>query len=262
MAEDVWHHDLGEGAEAERLRLMSTILDPSSRGHLATLPVQSDWRCLEIGAGNGSLSQWLAGRLRPPRKVRATDIATDDLMAGIESPTLDVAQLDVVADGLPSKAYDLVLIRALLHHLPERMDVLAAMVDAVRPGGWMFVQEPDLHPTLTVEPEGQAQFWREFLAWAASHRIDYHVGRKVAPRLQELGCERITVEGHTCSTRVGRRSRGGGGWGSPRWRRGCSTRKARDKQRLGEFFTLNEDPTYWTWTICFTAVTAQRPRST
>ena len=129
------------------------------------------------------------------------------------------------------------------------------------PGGWLFVQEPDFHPTLTVEPAGQAQFWRDFLAWAASHRIDYQVGRKVAPRLQELGCERISVEGHTMQY-------AGGSAYAQWWRLGVAEVAQKmldeggaDEERLSEFFTLNEDPTYWTWTICFTAVTAQRPRS-
>lgn len=36
---------------------------------------------------------------------------------------------------------------------------------------------------------------------------------------------------------------------------------AADEQRLDEFFMLDEDPTYWSWTVCFTAVTAQRPQS-
>ena len=58
MAEYVWHHDLK--GEAERLRLMSDLLDPSSEFHLRRIGVGTGWRCLEVGAGNGSLSKWLA----------------------------------------------------------------------------------------------------------------------------------------------------------------------------------------------------------
>jgi SAM-dependent methyltransferase len=258
VAKYVWQHDLGDGEEVKRLRLMSGLLDPTSQAQLAKVPVEPDWRCIEIGAGNGSLSQWLAGRLRPPGKVEATDIAAD-LMRGIESPTLDVAELDVVKDGLPSKACDLVMARALLHQLPERMEVIAAIVDAVRPGGWVFIQEPDFHPTMTVEPESQAQFWRDFLKWAASQQIDYFVGHKVAPRLQELGCEYINVEGHTMQYQ-------GGSAFAEWWRLAIAEVAQRmidqggpGKDALDAFFKLNQDPTYWTWTICFTAVTARRP---
>jgi 2-polyprenyl-3-methyl-5-hydroxy-6-metoxy-1,4-benzoquinol methylase len=80
----VWQHGLD--GERERLRLMSDILDPSSRFHLKRVGVTAGWRCIEIGAGNGSLSQWLAERVGPTGHVTATDIHTD-LMDGIARPT-------------------------------------------------------------------------------------------------------------------------------------------------------------------------------
>ena len=57
----VWQHELK--GEPERLRMMSDVLDPASRGHLERIGVVEGWRCLEIGAGNGSISQWLAKRV-------------------------------------------------------------------------------------------------------------------------------------------------------------------------------------------------------
>jgi len=44
---------------------MSELLDPSSEFHLMRIGVATSWRCLEIGASNGSLSQWLATRVGP-----------------------------------------------------------------------------------------------------------------------------------------------------------------------------------------------------
>jgi 2-polyprenyl-3-methyl-5-hydroxy-6-metoxy-1,4-benzoquinol methylase len=182
MTEYVWQHELR--GEAERLRVMSEILDPACRDHLARLPLASDWRCVEIGAGNGSLSEWLATRLGDGGRIIATDIAPE-LMQGLSRDNLDVRAPDIVEDGLEPAAFDLVVTRALLHHLPERTEVMTAMVRALRPGGWMFIMEPDFYPTLIVEPEGQASFWRDLLGWSAQKQIDYFVGRKVAPR---LGC--------------------------------------------------------------------------
>jgi len=174
---------------------MSAILDPSCRDHLSRLPIGADWRCIEIGAGNRSLSAWLATKVGAKGKVIATDL-NPDLMSGIATDTLEIRGLDVVKDGLEESTYDLVVMRALLHHLPERMDVIATMARALRPGGFVFIQEPDFYPTLIVEPEDQATFWRDFLAWSQAKQIDYHVGRKVAPRLQDLGVEVTTSEGH------------------------------------------------------------------
>ena len=100
----VWQHELK--GEPERLRMMSDVLDPASRGHLERIGVVEGWRCLEIGAGNGSLSQWLAKRVGPTGKVIASDINVD-LMRGIATDNLDVCRLDVVKDEAPGAPFDL-----------------------------------------------------------------------------------------------------------------------------------------------------------
>jgi ubiquinone/menaquinone biosynthesis C-methylase UbiE len=256
MSEYVWQHDLK--GEADRLRLMSDLLDPSSRFHLAQTGVTTGWRCLEIGAGNGSLSQWLAQRVGPSGHVIATDIHTD-LMQGIAGGNLEVRQFDAVHDEPPEAPYDLVAIRALLHHLPERRAVVARMVRWLKPGGWLFVHEPDFYPTWTVEPPSQKQFWEQFIQWASSHQIDYYVGRKIPAWLQAERLLDISSEGHAILYN------GGSGFAAW-WDSGI--REVADKlQREGgvspatldEFLRLYRDPSYWTTTIAFTATTARSP---
>ncbi len=256
MTEYVWQHDL-EG-ERERLRLMSDLLDPSSEFHLIRTGVTTGWRCLEIGAGNGSLSQWLAQRVGPAGHVIATDIRTD-LMEGIAGGNLEVRKFDVVHDEPPGAPYDLVAIRALLHHLPERHAVVSRMAAWLKPGGWLFVQEPDFYPSSTVEPPSQNHFWEQFIQWATTHHIDYYVGRKIPAWLQAEGLLNINSEGHA--------SLYNGGSGFAAWWV-YGIREVADKLQseggvshatLDEFFAFYRNPTYWTTTIAFMATTAQRP---
>ena len=49
-----------EAAEDQRLSLLEQIYDPGSRRRRQI--VQPGWRCLEIGAGRGSMALWLADR--------------------------------------------------------------------------------------------------------------------------------------------------------------------------------------------------------
>ena len=65
MAEYVLDHHL-EGERA-RLALMSKLLDPMHRRHIESLGVAPGSRALEVGAGNGSISAWLAERVGPGR---------------------------------------------------------------------------------------------------------------------------------------------------------------------------------------------------
>lgn len=256
MSGYVWQHDLT--GEADRLRLMSRLLDPSSRFHLARIGVAEGWRCLEVGAGNGSLSQWLAREVGPTGRVLATDLHPD-LMQGIAGGNLAVQALDVVHDEPPGAPFDLVAVRALLHHLPERRRVVARMADWLKPGGWLFVQEPDFYPTWTVEPPSQNQLWKAFIRWAASHGIDYYVGRRIPRWLQEEGLGAIASEGHAILYN-------GGSAFAQWWDLGLrevasqlTSEGGVSPAALEEFFALARDPAYWTTTIAFTATTGRKP---
>jgi ubiquinone/menaquinone biosynthesis C-methylase UbiE len=58
-----------EASESERLGLIERQYDPLSRRHLATLGIRRGWRCLEVGAGHGSVAEWLAEQVGPQGKV-------------------------------------------------------------------------------------------------------------------------------------------------------------------------------------------------
>jgi 2-polyprenyl-3-methyl-5-hydroxy-6-metoxy-1,4-benzoquinol methylase len=257
MSTYLWQHQLA--GESERLRMMSDVLDPSSRYHLERIGVSEGWRCLEIGAGNGSLSQWLAKQVGQTGKVVATDINVD-LMRGVVAPNLEVRRFDVVNDDPVDPPYDLIVVRALLHHLPERRAVVSRLVTWLAPGGFVMLEEPDFYPTWTVEPATQKQFWSDFVNWAALHQIDYYVGRKVAPWLAEDGMTDIAAEGHTIVHN--------GGSEFAQWWVSSIAEVADALQKeagvsnvvLDEFYDLYRDPRYWTMIIAFTATTARRPR--
>ena len=61
-----------EAAEHQRLSQLEQIYDPGSRRRRQI--VQPGWRCLEIGAGRGSMAVWLAEQVGPSGEVVATDI--------------------------------------------------------------------------------------------------------------------------------------------------------------------------------------------
>jgi hypothetical protein len=54
------------------------------------------------------------------------------------------AQDLTAGDPIPGAPYDLVYTRLLLFHLPQRVDVLARLWEAVAPGGHLLVQDFDL----------------------------------------------------------------------------------------------------------------------
>src|SRR5215472_18255525 len=73
----------------ERLSVLQAVFDPGTIRHLAHLNIQSGWNCLEVGAGAGSIAEWLCRTVGPRGRVLATDIDTR-LLHTIDFPQLEV----------------------------------------------------------------------------------------------------------------------------------------------------------------------------
>ena len=91
-----------------------------------------------MGAGGGSVTEWLCKPVGSDGQVTAIDLNTRfvDLL---DYENLEVHELNVVTDDLLLEEYDLVHSRFMLAHLPERDSVLVKMIQALRPGRWMLV---------------------------------------------------------------------------------------------------------------------------
>ncbi|MEV0672824.1 methyltransferase domain-containing protein [Mycobacterium sp. NPDC050441] len=180
--------------ERERLRLLESIGDPRTIRAFDTVGVGPGWHCLEVGAGEGSIARWLGGRVGPTGRVVAADLDPrflDDLPAlGIE-----VRRCDITRDEIESAAYDLVHCRVLLVHMIDPLAVLGRMAAALRPGGWLVVEEPDYSTVQSLTPDHPAtagfhSYLRardEFLV--AAQVMDLHYGARLPSDVDVLGLE-------------------------------------------------------------------------
>jgi SAM-dependent methyltransferase len=142
-----------EPETADRFDGLEQAFDPVSIGHLQRLGVGSGARCLEIGAGSGSIARWLAGQVGPAGKVLATDL--DARWCRHDgSPQLEIRQLDLVADPIPEGPWDVVHERLVLQHVPERLDVLDRLVASLAPGGWILIEDFDTAEVRTTDRGG------------------------------------------------------------------------------------------------------------
>ncbi len=62
--------------------------------------------------------------------------------------------LDLVAQPIPLGAWDVIHERLVLQHIPERLDVLSRLVDALAPGGVLLVEDFDTGEVRTVDRSG------------------------------------------------------------------------------------------------------------
>ena len=248
------HHLEGEGS---RLALMSRLLDPMHRRYIESLGVGPGARALEVGCGNGSISAWLAERVAPGGRAVAMDL--DLSLVDVRAPGLELQQGDIVAGPVDPGGFDLVTARAVLHHVTDVDAAMRNLVACLAPGGSILLIEPDFLPVSVAEPPEVRAFWDGWLAWSRDQGIDYHVGRKLAPRLAALGLEQVAG---TAETAV---YNGASPW-ADYWTQTVTELRdllvnsgTLDDQRVEWFLAQCADPRWWTQTIAFTAVHARAP---
>ncbi len=187
--------------QPERLRLLAELLDEGTFTVLAALGVRAGWRCLEVGAGGGSVAAWLAGRVAPGGFVLATDLDTT-VMRGLDHPCLEVRTHDILRDPLPEAGFDLVHARLLLAWLADPQAGLDRMAAALKPGGCLLIEEMDfvaLAPDPRLGPAACELFTRVIGAHhavlAARHAFDPFHGRRLAGDLAEAGLVNTGCQG-------------------------------------------------------------------
>ncbi len=127
----------GHPREAERIDDAAVIYDPVTTHRLRALGVGPGARCLEVGAGTGTVARWLL-REAGAREVVALDRDTSALGEAPEQG-LRVVTADVTDDSLDLGTFDLIHARFVLMHLPERRRVLARLATRLNPGGRLLL---------------------------------------------------------------------------------------------------------------------------
>lgn len=147
--------DNAQPQTAHRFTNLERLYDPTTTRTLTRVGVTEGWRCLEVGAGGGSIARWLSDRVGPTGRVLATDLDTRWLdVTGVRWPdNVEVAERDLTRDVPAAGTYDLAHARLVLMHLPERDRVLTGLVDALKPGGWLVVEELDPISPYQPDPE-------------------------------------------------------------------------------------------------------------
>jgi SAM-dependent methyltransferase len=129
--------------------------------------------------------------------VLATDL-DPGFLEELSYTNLEVLRHDIRTEGLPKGEFDLAHARLVLIHLPDREVALRRMIDALKPGGWMVVEEFD---ALTFLPDpavsaGEANLLvrRAFDEALTARGVDLHCGRLLAHELKMHGLMQVGVE--------------------------------------------------------------------
>jgi SAM-dependent methyltransferase len=181
-----------------RFEALSAIFDASTFHHIDDLGIAPGWRCWEVGAGGPSVPAWLAHRVGPSGRVLATDIDTSWLSG--EAP-FEITRHDVVADEPPAETFDLVHARLVLVHVADRDKALRSMIEVLRPGGFLLVEDADtaLQPLTCPNEHGPEErlaneLRRAFRTLLSRRGADLEYGRKLPRLLREAGLRDVRAD--------------------------------------------------------------------
>jgi SAM-dependent methyltransferase len=186
-----------DNAERERLAAIEAGLDPFTIECLEKIGVAAGWRCLEVGSGGGSIAAWLCRRVGPNGKVVATDLQTKFLEA-VDAPNLEARKHDITKDELEPDAFDLVSARKVLEHLPDPSAALWRMAAALRPGGWLLVEDTDLASFMRVSFTHRERFERyygKFLEALSAAGFQPKLGLHLGDELRAVGLRDVSLKG-------------------------------------------------------------------
>jgi SAM-dependent methyltransferase len=178
-------------------RELSRVYDENTIRHIEQRGIDKGWSCLEVGGGGGSIASWLCARVGVRGRVLATDLDPRFLQE-LSYENLEVRRHDIRTEGLPKGEFDLAHARLVLIHLPDREVALRRIIDALKPGGWIVVEEFDaltFLPNPAVSPgEVNMRVRQAFVEALTARGVDLHCGRLLAHELKANGLVQIGVE--------------------------------------------------------------------
>jgi SAM-dependent methyltransferase len=191
-----------EAAEHARLDLLQQIFDPTTQQRLSL--VQPGWRCLEAGAGRGSIARFLSEKVGPIGEVIAADI---DLAPseGVALPNGRFLKHNILVDsqtalGGPG-SFDLVHARFLLQHIYDHQDLaIQRMVELLKPGGWLVIEDLEAATMGAADPHHPlSEAYDQVIAGSvaamrASRAVDPAPGRALVPRFKRAGLTELRHE--------------------------------------------------------------------
>jgi ubiquinone/menaquinone biosynthesis C-methylase UbiE len=194
-----------EAETAERFATLDALYNFRTFRFLETAGIGPGWHCLEVGGGSGSVAAWMAERVGPSGSVLVTDI-DPRFMEGsaYRKPAhLELRRHDIGTDPLPEQAFDLIHARLVLMHVPQRREALARLVAALKPRGWLVIEDFDgrvIDRTIPVpDAVAAASFKRAggaLVRLMEERGFEVEWGRGLYSRLKAAGLTEVGTEGH------------------------------------------------------------------
>jgi ubiquinone/menaquinone biosynthesis C-methylase UbiE len=201
-----------EAETAERFASLDALYNFRTFRFLETAGIAPGCHCLEVGGGSGAVAAWMADRVGPSGYVLVTDIDPGFMeRSAYRRPAhLELRRHDIGTDPLPEHAFDLIHARLVLSHVPQRRQALARLVAALKPRGWLVIDDFDgrvIDRTVSVPDAAAAALFKRVgaapVALLEERGFEVEWGRRLFNRLKAVGLAEVGMEGHVAVSEGG-----------------------------------------------------------
>jgi SAM-dependent methyltransferase len=181
--------------EYERLRAQARMWEPAAGRLFDRAGLAPGATCLDAGCGPGETMRSMAERVGPTGRVLGMDRDASlgalavEMLHGEGHRQCAFREHDLSeAAAVPGAPFDLVYARLLLFHMPQRVDVLGRLWDAVAPGGHLIVHDYDFRSIASVPDLASiGELTRVFTGAFKAVGADVHVGIRLPELFREAG---------------------------------------------------------------------------
>jgi SAM-dependent methyltransferase len=125
--------------------------------------------------------------------VVAVDVDTR-FLRDLDPQTIEVVEADVVTGPLPPGPFDVVHTRLLLMHLAARDQLVPRLVDVLKPGGVLLVEEHDTFPLTATAVGAYGAAWSVFVRAMEAAGVSPTWIRGLPVSLEQLGLADVTAD--------------------------------------------------------------------
>ena len=141
---------------------------------------------------------WMGEVVGPTGQVVAVDL-DPKFLSEAERSNVRIMRADIRTAQLPQQSFDLVHARYVLIHLSDYETVLTTMLDSLKPGGWLVLEEPDFSASRGItggeqELASLRKVNQAIEQMYATLRMDYALGLKSPVLMQRRELQYLTVE--------------------------------------------------------------------